>query len=121
MISTLKTSRLILKPLSISDKDAMVDFIMSDMDVMQWLPGSDEVSTSEGQRKVALEYIKVFTDHWDKLGYGGWAVYNSDNTLGVLERFIGYCGFIPEQIKGEGLLPFYSIKRDVYLKNNKRA
>lgn len=39
MISTLKTKRLILRPLSISDQDTMVDTIMSDMDVgarTQW-------------------------------------------------------------------------------------
>lgn len=34
MIPTLKTKRLTLRPFSISDQDAMVDMIMSDMDVM---------------------------------------------------------------------------------------
>jgi hypothetical protein len=32
----------------------MVDAIMSDMDVMRWLPYSDAVSTFEGQQEVAL-------------------------------------------------------------------
>jgi len=50
---SLKTKRLILRPLSIADRDSMIDTIMSDRDVMYWLPGSDEVSTIEGQREVA--------------------------------------------------------------------
>jgi len=61
MIPTFKTKRLTLRPLAISDQDAMVDTIMSDMDVMYWLPYFDEVSTLEGQREVALGYI------WEKL------------------------------------------------------
>jgi hypothetical protein len=38
----------------------MVDAIMSDMDVMRWLPYSDAVSTFEGQQEVALGYINDF-------------------------------------------------------------
>jgi hypothetical protein len=38
----------------------MVDAIMSDMDVMRWLPYFDAVSTFEGQQEVALGYINDF-------------------------------------------------------------
>ena len=61
MALTLKTKQLILRPISISDRESMVDTIMSDRDVMQWLPRSDEVSTLEGQREVASVYLKDFS------------------------------------------------------------
>jgi len=109
MIPTLKTKRLTLKPLSISDQDAMVDTIMSDMDVMYWLPYSDQVSTPEGQREVALGYITDFIKPWDELGFGVWAVCIRDIELGTLGTFIGYCGFIPEQIEGAGPELAYAI------------
>ena len=48
MITVLKTKRLTLRPLSTSDRDPMIDTIMSDMDVMYWLPYSDKVLTFEG-------------------------------------------------------------------------
>ena len=40
---------------------------MYDMDVMYWLPGSDEVTDLHGQREVASVYIKDFTNPWDEL------------------------------------------------------
>ena len=114
MIPTLKTKRLTLRPLSISDQDAMVDTIMSDMDVMYWLPGSDEVSTPEGQREVALEYITDFMEPWDELGFGVWAVCIRDIKLGILGDFIGYCGFVPEQIEGAGPELAYAIGKSMW-------
>ncbi|MCP4024159.1 MAG: GNAT family N-acetyltransferase [Desulfobacteraceae bacterium] len=102
MIPSLKTKRLTLRPLSISDQDAMVDIIMSDMDVMYWLPYSDAVSTIEGQQEVALGYITDFIKPWNELGFGVWAICIRDTKLGTLGSFIGYCGFLPEQIKGAG-------------------
>ena len=80
----------------------MVDTIMSDMDVMDWLPYSDAVSTLEGQQEVALGYITDFIKPWDSLGFGVWAVCIRDTELGSLGGYIGYCGFIPEQIEGAG-------------------
>ncbi len=114
MIPTLKTKRLILRPLSISDQDAMVDTIMSDMDVMYWLPYSDEVSTPEGQREVALGYITDFIKPWDELGFGVWAVCIRDTELGTLGNFIGYCGFLPEQIEGAGPELAYAIGKSMW-------
>lgn len=99
---SLKTKRLILRPLSITDRDSMIDTIMSDRDVMYWLPGSDEVSTIEGQREVASVYIKDFTGPWDELGFGVFALCIRDINLGSAGDFIGYCGFIPEKIEGAG-------------------
>ena len=114
MISTLKTERLILRPLLLSDQDAMVETIMSDMDVMYWLPSSDGVSTPEGQRKVALEYITEFIKSWDELGFGILAVCSKSIELGTPGKFIGYCGFLPEQIKGAGPEVAYAITKSMW-------
>ena len=114
MIPTLKTKRLTLRPLSISDQDAMVDKIMSDMDVMNWLPYSEEAATPEGQLEVALGYITHFIKPWDELGFGVWAVCIWDIELGPLGDFIGYCGFIPGQIEGAGPEIAYAIEKSMW-------
>jgi len=85
-----------------SDQDAMVNTIMSNMDIMYWLPYSDAVSTAEGQQDVALGYLTDFIKPWDELGFGVWAVCIRATELGPLGDFIGYCGFLPEQIEGAG-------------------
>ncbi len=139
MNTTLKTKRLTLRLLSLSDQDAMVDTIMSDMDVMYWLPYSDQVSTFEGQREVAyairksmwgkgfvtealtacLDWIfikpEIFCVH---------AVTDNENTASqrVMEK-LGMkhskdVDLYDSVAKGEGLLPFYSIEREVYLGKN---
>lgn len=92
----------------------MVDTIMSDMDVMDWLPYSDAVSTFEGQQEVALGYITDFIKPWDSLGFGVWAVCVRDTELGSLGGFIGYCGFIPEQIEGAGPEIAYAMKKSMW-------
>ncbi|MGV7223417.1 MAG: GNAT family N-acetyltransferase [Nitrospinales bacterium] len=102
MVPTFKTKRLTLRPFSMSDQDAMIDAIMSDMDVMYWLPYSNAVSTVEGQQEIALGYITDFIKSWDELGFGVWAICIRDAKLGPLGSFIGYCGFLPEQIEGAG-------------------
>ncbi len=114
MIPILKTKRLTLRPLLLSDQDAMVDMIMSDMDVMYWLPYSDQVSTPEGQREVALGYITGFIKSWDELGFGVWAVCIRDIESGTLGSFKGYCGFVPEQIEGAGPEIAYAIGKSMW-------
>ena len=110
----LKTKQLILRPISIFDQDSMVDTIMSDRDVMQWLPGSDEVSTLEEQREVASVYLKDFTEPWDELGLGIFAVCIRDIELAPVGTFIGYCGFIAEQIEGAGPELAYAIGKSMW-------
>lgn len=114
MIPILKTKRLTLRPLSLYDRDAMVDTIMSDRDVMYWLPYSDEVSTPDEQREIALGYITDFIKPWDELGFGVWAVCVRDTELGTLGNFIGYCGFIPEQIEGAGPELAYAMGKSMW-------
>ena len=84
------------------------------MDVMYWLPYSDEVSTFEGQREVALGYLTDFIKPWDELGFGVWAVCIGDIELGSLGNFIGYCGFLPEQIEGAGPELAYAIGKSMW-------
>jgi ribosomal-protein-alanine N-acetyltransferase len=114
MNPTLKTQRLILRLLSMSDQDAMVDTIMSDTDVMCWLPYSDAVSTVKAQQEVALGYITDFIRPWEELGYGIWAICIKDNELGPLGDFIGYCGFLPEQIEGAGPEIAYAMGKSMW-------
>jgi len=114
MARSLTTKRLILRPLLNSDQDAMVETIMSDSEVMEWLPGSDETSTLKGQREVALAYIKDFTEPWDKFGFGVFAVCIRDIDLGPVGSFIGYCGFISAQIDGAGPELAYAISKAMW-------
>ena len=92
----------------------MVDAIMSDMNVMEWLPYSDAVTTPEGQKKVALAYINDFIKPWDSHGFGVWAVCIKDTKLGEFGQFIGYCGFLLEQIEGAGPEIAYAIKKSMW-------
>ena len=114
MIPTLKTKRLTLRPLSLSDQSAMVDAIMSDMDLMYWLPYSDAVSTFEGQQEVALGYLNDFIKPWDANGFGVWAACIRDTELGPVGDFIGYCGFLPEQLEGAGPEIAYAMKKSMW-------
>jgi ribosomal-protein-alanine N-acetyltransferase len=116
MTPILKTKRLTLRPLSLSDQNAMVDTIMSDKDVMYWLPYSDAVSTVKGQQEVALDYISTFITPWDEAGFGVWAVCIKDTKLGPPGKFIGYCGFIPEQIEGAGPEIAYALGQPMWRK-----
>jgi ribosomal-protein-alanine N-acetyltransferase len=110
----LKTKRLTLRPLLISDRDAMVDVIMSDMDVMYWLPVSGKVLTIEGQQAVALDYLTDFTESWDEFGFGGWAICVDASESGASGGFAGYCAFIPEQIEGAGPELAYAVGKSMW-------
>ncbi|WP_051148607.1 GNAT family N-acetyltransferase [Desulfospira joergensenii] len=114
MTPTLKTARLRLRPLTIADQNAMVDTIMSDPDVMTWLPYSAGTSTPEGQKEIALGYLTDFINPWKEIGLGVWAVCIGDKELGKPGEFIGYCGFIPEQIRGGGPEIAYALGRSMW-------
>ena len=114
MLTTLRTKRLTLRPLAKSDRDALVAAVMSDRDVMEWLPGADEVSTALGQRLVAAQYLKEFISPWKKLGFGVWAICSSAVDLGRQGDFLGYCGFIAGQIEGAGPEMAYALGRPMW-------
>ena len=98
----IKTNRLLLRPICKEDRDAMVNTVMSDMTVMKWLPGAKDTVTPGGQKAVASAYLKDFTTPWKTHGFGIWALCIKDPTLGTPGTFIGYCGFLPEQIQDAG-------------------
>lgn len=110
----IETDRLFLKPLTISDQDSMVNVIMSDKEVMKWLPSSDCVSTKEEQNKTALNYLEEFTEPWSRYGFGVWGIFYKSHDSESLLKFIGYCGFLAEQISGAGPEIAYALKREMW-------
>ncbi|HCY86834.1 MAG TPA: hypothetical protein DHV36_17020 [Desulfobacteraceae bacterium] len=98
----LQTRRLTLRPLRMADLDNMVANIMSDPDVMHWLPHSDATKTPEGQRAVARGFLEDFISPWEMEGYGIWAICLKGRGSKASGTFIGYCGFLPGQLEGEG-------------------
>lgn len=114
MKRALKTSRLKLRPIAESDHGALVARIMSDTDVMAWLPYSDQAATPEGQRELAAAYLNDFTPPWENFGFGIWAICSRDNELAPPGDFIGYCGFLPEQIKRAGPEIAFAVGKPVW-------
>ena len=49
----IRTSRLFLSPFTLADEAAMVEVIVSDAEVMAYLPGRDEIGTEAGRSEVA--------------------------------------------------------------------
>lgn len=79
---TLETDRLILRPFEADDAGALHAAVYGDPVVMDFMPG-------RGPRlvKQVQNLIDYFTDHWDRFGYGAWALTEKDS--GTL---IGQCG-----------------------------
>lgn len=100
-MAILKTERLTLRPITLDDLQHMVDTIMSDREVMAWLPYSHAAATPEGQQEVAAGYLADFTSVWQE-GYGVWAICRNDSGPDEAGPFIGYCGFLKGQLDGEG-------------------
>lgn len=48
------------------------------------------------------------------MGFDVWALCIRDTELGPLENFIGYCGFLPEQVEGAGPEIVYAMKKSVW-------
>ena len=92
----------------------MIAKIISDKDVMHWLPGAGEASTALGRRIVASEYLKEFIAPWNKLGFGIWSICSRDGQLGQAGDFIGYCGFIMGQIEGAGPELAYAVSKSMW-------
>lgn len=68
-------------------------------------------------QKVRIEeigYITGFIKPWDEFGFGVWAVCIGDIELATAGDFIGYCGFIPEQIEGAGPELAYAMEKSMW-------
>ena len=80
-IPTIKTSRLILRALSEEDVDPF-ERVLAEKDVLRYFPNSTPPSRSTVEKMVVEQLM-----HWQKYGYGWWAV--EPRTEG---KFIGWCG-----------------------------
>lgn len=90
---TLKADRLVLRPLTVSDADALVSTIFGDPDI-GWRYGLvSDSSTRAQQRATALDWIEDANAHWSPHGWGAWAICVRGSELGEVGRFIGFCGF----------------------------
>lgn len=84
---TLSTPRLILRPWSDLDIDPLFR-IMTEKDILQYFPQNGPITRERVESLVANRI-----NHWDKRGYGWWALEDKDGG-----EFIGWCGllFLPE-------------------------
>ncbi|MBN1315589.1 MAG: GNAT family N-acetyltransferase [Anaerolineales bacterium] len=84
---TISTSRLILRPLTFMDVDPLYT-ILSEKDILQYFPESGPL-TRERVEKI----INRRLEHWQKHGYGWWAL---ETKAGG--ELIGWCGllYLPE-------------------------
>lgn len=80
-IPTIKTSRLILRALSEEDIDRFVH-VLAEKDVLRYFPNSKPPSRSTVEKMVVEQLM-----HWQKYGYGWWAVEPRTE-----RKFIGWCG-----------------------------
>lgn len=85
---TIDTARLRLRPFSPDDAPAYHAAILSDADVMRYLPTGEPLPAAH--TGPVLDRIR---DHWDQHHYGLWAVIHRAD-----DRLIGHCGLhmLPE-------------------------
>jgi ribosomal-protein-alanine N-acetyltransferase len=88
MPPTIETDRLLLRPFTLDDTEALHSAVFGDPDAMQFLPGGIPRTLKQTER-----VIQYYLDHWEQHGYGVWAVIHKDD-----DRLIGQCGlnFIEE-------------------------
>jgi len=80
-IESLETSHLVLRKLTINDAEALFKTV-GDPEVMQfWAPGPDQTFFH------TLERINAINTHWDKHGFGDWAIIEKQQ-----KQLIGFCG-----------------------------
>lgn len=92
-MTVIETERLILRPWSLDDADAYYAAIISDPDVMRYLPGG-----VPRPRDTADKSINFFLRHGEEHGFTLWAV--EEKATGAL---VGNCGlvYIPGSSNGE--------------------
>jgi RimJ/RimL family protein N-acetyltransferase len=88
-----ETARLRLRDFSLNDIDVYYEAIISDGDVMRYLPPREACP-----KDVAERFIRHFRDHWQKRGFGMWAVIHKAD-----DKLIGHCGLntIPDSTEIE--------------------
>ena len=88
MPPTIETDRLLLRPFTLDDAEALHTAVYSDPDAMQFLPGGVPRTLKQTERVIAY-----YIDHWKQRGYGVWAMVHAED-----EKLIGQAGlnFIEE-------------------------
>jgi len=81
-VPSVETDRLRLRPLREDDIPDWERLIFADPDVTRYLPGPDITPRERAER-----LYRAFTGHWERNGYGIWAM--TDRETG---DFIGQCG-----------------------------
>lgn len=97
-MTALQTERLVLRRFAGHDWEALARLYADDIVMRHMLPGRGLTRPAAGER--AKSNIHNFNDHWDRRGYGVWAV--EDRASG---RLLGQCGlrWIPEAEQTEVL------------------
>jgi ribosomal-protein-alanine N-acetyltransferase len=100
---TLETERLLLRPFTEDDAEALHEAVYSNADVMRYMPGGIPRTLSQTQN-----VVDFFINHWELNGYGAWAVIQKSD-----QRFIGQCGlgFVSELQDVEVL---YALAKDTW-------
>ena len=91
IIPTLRTDRLILRPLALDDTSPL-QIALDDPKVWRYFPLSQVPDLKRTQ-----SYIEGQLSHWNEYGLGHWAVEETDHTL------IGWCGlqFLSDTVETE--------------------
>jgi len=103
LIPSLETSRIVLRPFLSGDLDEYARCIFADPEVTRYLPKRDIPSLERAERTMAY-----FNHHWDRHGYGDWAV-----TVKTGEQLIGHCGLNYLEEAGEVEVE-YSLSREFW-------
>src|SRR5512140_56524 len=80
-VPLLQTSRLVLRPFTLDDIDTLQKVLSVD-GVLRDFPRSTPPDRERAERVVRFQI-----EHWEKYGYGQWALSFPDD-----DRFIGWCG-----------------------------
>ncbi|MBO9130761.1 GNAT family N-acetyltransferase [Bacillus sp. 165] len=82
-IKTIETSRLILRKFNPEQDSMKYATILGQQEVGKWLPKGGGYTSEEAQK-----LMNFFIHHWEKYGYGTWAIIRKTD-----QELIGHCGF----------------------------
>ena len=99
----IETARLRLRPLTLDDAEAYYTAILSDPDVMRYLPGGTTLPRDRAEFTIQRQI-----DNWARDGIGLWAVVRAGDG-----RLIGHCGLmhLPDSTEIEVA---YALTQDVW-------
>ncbi|MEO1559646.1 MAG: GNAT family N-acetyltransferase [Cyanobacteria bacterium J06632_19] len=83
-MAEIETARLRLRPYTLDDLDRL-SVILSNPEVMKY--SRDKVIPKGKEKQVTREILEYFIEHWDKYGFGVWAVIEKTS-----RKLIGHCG-----------------------------